>query len=113
MYKDFGFLQEDQRGITMKPKHDYIYIFSGRKDDLWQLVSVLILNPLVASIFIYYMTGVVIDIILTYLCVDFVVLVFWHRHARRNREDEMISRESEKKIIQQKLEALDQSQQNL
>lgn len=70
--------------------------------------SMMLLDPIVVVLLLYYLTGILFSYILAYLLIDTFIYIWWQERAeKRIREEEMLREQGDRtEIIRQKIEEL-------
>ena len=67
----------------MKEKLKLIYKY---RNDFWKLVSMVVLTPMVVILSVNYVTGKVLNIPLTFVCVVIVMVILWLHYMKQKKK---------------------------
>lgn len=87
MKKWIEFLRNKEKEMgEMRKRDERFYALTGKSTDVMRLLSMLVINPGLLILFVYYMAGVELSVPVTYLVVDSILLlVWWRRRVLRKR----------------------------
>lgn len=101
-------IHKNEEKSLKENEYEWLYIYSGKRADLIRLASMLMLNPGVVILFVYYISGIELNFFLTYLLVDALILLWWWLEATKNKNwlEAAESEEEQKAILRRKIEEL-------
>ncbi len=92
-------------------EHEWIYAFTGTDDDITHFISVTLLDPPVAVLTVYYITGYELNLLLVYLIMDTLTITWWVKHAqKRKKELEEEANKDQLAIVLEKLKEMEQEE---
>lgn len=90
-----------------KNKREWLYALSGTDTDVIRFISMMTINPGLVVLFVYYVSAVELNIPLTYLAVDALILLWWWRKALKRKKWIEEERDIDRtEIIHRKIEEL-------
>lgn len=95
-------------------KYSWLYILTGRSDDIFKFFTMILLDPIALYVGIVYVTGRLVNIIALYVVMDIIIVSWWAVKAvkRKQRMEDMKNDtkndiEDRREIILKKIEELD------
>lgn len=78
--------EERKRRMYRRPReYDWIFVMTGTEKDITSFISILLMDPGLFVLFIYYMFLIELNIPLTYLIGDAIFIFWWCRKALRKK----------------------------
>lgn len=88
-------------------KREWLYIFSGTDRDVIRFISMMSIDPGLLVLFVYYISAIELNIPLTYVAVDIVILLWWRKKALQRKKWIEEERDIDRtEIIRRKIEEL-------